>query len=294
MTWLVSWTATPAHSPNDGCVDADHPSDRRVEEHGQRPEQRDGGDRVGDLSGPCPDDRGGRDDRGVAADRRSDGDQERQAALDPDEPGDERGRPRTKRHRDDDEPDRRQPDPGDLREAQTGAEQHDPEAQDALGREAEAGLERPEARAGDRRDDDAEQDGDRDLGDDRGQEPGERTARRDRRRSPPRDPERSIAPRRDRGPGGSGRCELGREPPRGSAAGAAGPRRGVVRLEREARRRRVAGRGGIRGGTPRTPRGSGRRPPRVPGVPAAARASARLSHRQNDRHAPSATVGPLK
>ena len=79
MTWLVSWTATPAHSPNGGCGSAIARPIDRVQEDRQRPEQRDRRDRIGDLAGARADDRRGGDDRGVAADRRADGDEHRRA-----------------------------------------------------------------------------------------------------------------------------------------------------------------------------------------------------------------------
>ena len=75
----------------------DGTTDRRVEEDGERPEQRDRRDRVGDLARARPDDRGRGDDRGVAADRRADGDQDRQPAIDVDDPCQRPGRSRTRR-----------------------------------------------------------------------------------------------------------------------------------------------------------------------------------------------------
>ena len=95
MTWLVSWTATPAHSPNGGWGERDRPADGRVQEDRERPEQGDRGDRIGDLAGPRADDRRGGDDRGVAAHRRADRDEQPEPALDRGRGGPRPGRSRT-------------------------------------------------------------------------------------------------------------------------------------------------------------------------------------------------------
>ncbi len=178
MTWLVSWTATPAHRPNDGWGRSDRPTDGRIQEHGERPEQGDRRDRVGDLSCLGPDDRRRGDDRRVAADRGADRDEDGQPPLDPDEARDAEHDPERGRHRQHDQDRRGHADAGDLAQAEARAEQDDPEPQDPLGSEAQPRGQRPEARPRDRRDDDPEQDGDGDLGHDRWQEPGDE-ARRD-------------------------------------------------------------------------------------------------------------------
>ena len=170
MTWLVSCTATPGPQPELRLRKPDRPADGRVQEDRQRPEQGDRGHRVGDLAGPGADDRRGGDDRGVATHGRTDGDQQPEPALDPDEAGRDQDDDERQRHRDQDQPGGRQSDPGDLAEAEARSEQDDAEAQDALRGESEARPKRRESRSGDRRHDDAEQEGDRDVRDDRGQE----------------------------------------------------------------------------------------------------------------------------
>ena len=66
MTWLVSCTATPAHSPNCGCGSPIARPMVGYRKTAERPEQGDRGHRVGDLAGPGADDRRRGDDRGVA------------------------------------------------------------------------------------------------------------------------------------------------------------------------------------------------------------------------------------
>ena len=111
----------------------DRTADRRVQEDGERAEQRDRRDGVGHLTGTRADDRRRRDDRRVAAHRRPDRDEDGEPVVDVDEAcHDEHDRERGG-HGDDDETGRRQPDPGDLGQAEAGSEQDDPETQDALG-----------------------------------------------------------------------------------------------------------------------------------------------------------------
>ena len=118
----------------------DRPTDRRVEEDRECPEQGDRRDRVGDLAGTRPDDRRRRDDRRVATHRRADGDEHGQPALDVDESRQHQHDRERGGHRDDDEPGRRQPDPGDLGQAEPRPEQDDAESQDALRAERRPGA----------------------------------------------------------------------------------------------------------------------------------------------------------
>ena len=183
--------------------------DRGVQEDGERAEQGDRGDRVGDLAGRAAMTGAVADDRGVAADGRADRDEDGQPVSTLTRRATRRTMRERGRHRDDDRAHRRQADPGDLAEAEPGAEQDDPEAQDALASERDARLERHETRPGGRRDHDPEQQGDRDLGDDRRQERGEEPGDDgdgDRRREPGSDRSRATP---DRGRAGQDGASLG-------------------------------------------------------------------------------------
>ncbi len=129
-------------------------ADGRVEEDREGPEERDRRDRIGDVPRPGTDDRRGGDDRGVAADGRADRDEERQPALDVDDPRDQQHDRERGGHRDDDDDGRGQADPRDLAEAEPGTEQDDPEPEHPLRREGEARCEGREPRSANRADDD--------------------------------------------------------------------------------------------------------------------------------------------
>ena len=161
----------PGPQPERRLGQADEAPDRRVEQDRQRPEQRDRRHGIRDLARPCPEDRRGGGDRGVAAYGRPDRQQDGEAVLDLEQPGEKEDERHRDGHRDDDRPERGQPDPRDLAEAQACAEQHDAGAQQRAGGELDPGLVGDQAgRTDEGGHHGADDQRDRDLGHDRRQQ----------------------------------------------------------------------------------------------------------------------------
>ena len=155
--------------PEGRVVQAEGVPDGRIGEHGARPEQGHHRDGIGDVAAACPDDRRRGHDRGVAADRGPDREQDGEPRLDVGQPRQAQDQAQGAGHDHGDHQRGGQPDAQDLVDAEPGAQQHDPEAEDPLRRERDPRSERRGPSGRGLRDEDAEQDRDRHLGDRRGE-----------------------------------------------------------------------------------------------------------------------------
>jgi len=115
-------------------------ADERVEQHGQQPEQGDGGHGKAHLLLVGFEDGGGGDDGGVAANGGADADQRGQFGRDFEQPPGQPGQCQRGADADDDQHERGQPGGGDILEAETQPEQDDAEPQQPLEREFGPGV----------------------------------------------------------------------------------------------------------------------------------------------------------